>query len=426
MPKVSGLPKVKFNLETKGSATYINLVFRYQAGRLKKATGQQLLNPKCWDAKTQRATLDKSRPTVHVQINDVLNSLAAVVIQIYRDFNLGAISIPDFQKEIDYRMEYKARPTPNAPQAVPLFDFIQTFIDEKKVQPRGTWKILQVVFGLLKSYAAERTGGRLAYDDIDFAFFSNFKAWLFAPPRLHSTNYAAKVVSVVRQFLRDAQRRGFHSKTDYQGFAVKKVKTTKIALSFEELETLYRLDLSTNPRLERVRDLFLIGAYTGLRFSDFTRIRPEHIEATSGQTVLNITTQKTGAMVSIPLFLIPLALLRKYNFEAPNISNQKMNDYLKELGQLAGMTGKMIVTGSKGGKREDLTAEKWEKLTTHVARRSFATNFYRDGVPAVVLMKITGHTTEQQFMQYIAIDGKLNALHFADLRKDEPRLKVAG
>ncbi len=426
MPKVSGLPKVKFNLETKGGTTYINLVFRYQAGRLKKATGQQLLNPKCWDTKTQRATLDKSRPTLHVQINDVLNSLAAVVIQIYRDFNLGAISIPDFQKEIDYRMEYKARPTPNAPQAVPLFDFIQTFIDEKKVQPRGTWKILQVVFGLLKSYSAERTGGRLTYDDIDFAFFSNFKAWLFAPPRLHSTNYAAKVVSVVRQFLRDAQRRGYHTKTDYEGFTIKKVKTTKIALSFEELEALYRLDLSANPRLERVRDLFLIGAYTGLRFSDFTRIRPEHIEATSGQTVLNITTQKTGVMVSIPLFPIPLALLRKYNFEAPNISNQKMNDYLKELGQLAGMTGKMIVTGSKGGKREDLTAEKWEKLTTHVARRSFATNFYRDGVPAVVLMKITGHTTEQQFMQYIAIDGKLNALHFADLRKDEPRLKVAG
>ncbi len=140
---------------------------------------------------------------------------------------------------------------------------------------------------------------------------------------------------------------------------------------------------------------------------------------------MNITTQKTGEQVSIPLLPIPLVLLRKYNFEAPKISNQKMNDYLKEIGQLAGMTGKMIVTGSKGGKREDLTAEKWEKLTTHVARRSFATNFYRDGVPAVVLMKITGHATERQFMQYIAIDGKLNALHFADLRKDETHLKVA-
>ena len=425
MPKVSGLPKVKFNLETKGNVTYIHLVFRYQAGRLKRATGEQI-NPKFWDTEAQRAVLDKRHPTQHVQTNDVLDSLAAVVIQIYRDFNLGAISIPDFQKEIDYRMEYKARPTSNAPNAPALIDFIQAFINEKKVQPRGTWKILQTVFGLLKSYSEERAGGQLTYGSFDFAFFSDFKAWLFAAPRRHSANYAAKVVSVVRQFLREAQRRGYHSKTDYQGFTVKRVKTTKIALSFEELEALFRLDLSGNQRLEKVRDLFLIGAYTGLRFSDFTRIRPEHIEETEGKTILNITTQKTGEQVSIPLLPIPLVLLRKYNFEAPKISNQKMNDYLKELGQLAGMTGKMIVTGSKGGKREDLTAEKWEKLTTHVARRSFATNFYRDGVPAVVLMKITGHATERQFIQYIAIDGKMNALHFADLRKKETLLKVTG
>lgn len=412
MPKVSGLPKVKYNLETKGNATYIHLVFRYQAGRLKRATGEQV-NPKFWDAQSQRAVFDKRHPNQHVQINDVLDSLSAVVIQIYRDFNLGAISIADFQKEIDYRMQYKARPTPSAPDVLPLFDFIQTFIEEKKAQPRGTWKILQTVFGLLKSYAEERAGGSLNYDQIDFAFFSDFKAWLFAAPRLHSANYAAKVVSVVRQFLRDAQRRGYHSKTDYQGFTVKRVKTTKIALSFEELEALYLLDLSDNQRLERVRDLFLIGSYTGLRFSDFTRIRPENIEEVNGSTILNITTQKTGEQVNIPLLPIPLYLLRKYKFEAPKISNQKMNDYLKELGQLAGMTGKMIVTGSKGGKRQDSTAEKWEKLTTHVARRSFATNFIRLMRPEQ-LMKITGHATERQLRQYIAIDGKLNALDLAE------------
>ena len=103
-----------------------------------------------------------------------------------------------------------------------------------------------------------------------------------------------------------------------------------------------------------------------------------------------------------------------------------MNEYLKELGKLAGMTGKMIVTNTTGGKRSEAVLSKWERLSTHVARRSFATNFYRDGVPPVVLMKITGHTTERQFMQYIAIDGKMNALHFADLRKGETHLKVAG
>lgn len=427
MPKVNGIPKVRFNLlDRKAELTYLFAYFHYQGGqRLKYSTGEKVL-PAFWDDKTYRLKLNRKHPE-HNDINLRLNKLELTIIQIYGDFNNGDISPADFRKEIDYRLGFAKRPESPKTIAPPLLDFIQTFIDEKKkVHPRGTWKILQVALGLLKSYADERAGGTLHYDDIVFAFFSDFKGWLFAPPRRHSVNYAAKIVSLLRQFMGEAQRRGYHSKTDYQGFAIKKVKTTKIALSFEELEALYRLDLSGNQRLEKVRDLFLIGAYTGLRFSDFTRIRPEHIEGVDGKTILNITTQKTGEQVSIPLLPIPLVLLRKYNFEAPNISNQKMNDYLKELGQMAGMTGKMIVTGSKGGKREDSTAEKWEKLTTHVARRSFATNFYRDGVPAVVLMKITGHTTEQQFMQYIAIDGKMNALHFADLRKDETLLKVAG
>ncbi|GAB4498873.1 MAG: site-specific integrase [Saprospiraceae bacterium] len=425
MPRINGTPKVRFNLfDKKAELTYLFAYFHYQGGqRLKYSTGEKV-RPAYWDDETQRLRLNRKHPE-HSDINLRLNHLELTITQVYRDFNNGDISPEDFRKELDYRLGYAQRPESKAAKAPPLFDFIQTFIDEKKVQPRGTWKILQTVFWLLKAYAEERTGGRLNYDDIDFAFFSDFKAWLFAPPRLHSSNYAAKVVSVVRQFLREAQRRNYHHKTDYQGFTIKRVKTTKVSLSFDELENLYRLDLSSNQRLERVRDLFLIGAYTGLRFSDFTRIRPEHIEVVNGKDILNIVTQKTNEQVSIPLLPIPLVLLRKYNFEAPKISNQKMNDYLKELGQLAGMTGKMIVTGSKGGKREDLTAEKWEKLTTHVARRSFATNFYREGIPAVVLMKITGHATERQFMQYIAIDGKMNALHFADLHQKEPDLTAS-
>lgn len=419
MPKVNGTPKVRFNLlDRKAEVTYLFAFFHYRGGqRLKYSTGEKV-RPAFWDDTTHRLKLNRKYPE-HTDINLRLNQLELTITQVFRDFNNGDISPENFRKELDYRLGYAPRPENSKVKAPPFFEFIETYISRKKVQPRGTWKILLVVLGLLKSYASERKG-TLEYEDIDFTFFNDFKAWLFAPPRLHSINYAAKVVGIVRQFMRAAEDEKFHSNTTYQDkkFRIAKIKTSKVTLSFEELEALYQLDLSGNQRLERVRDLFIIGAYTGLRFSDFTRIRPEHIEEVNGKTFLNITTQKTGAMVCIPLFPMPLALLRKYNFSAPEISNQKMNDYLKELGRLAGMTKKMVLTGSKGGRREDTTAEKWEKLTTHVARRSFATNFYRDGTPAVVLMQITGHTTEQQFMQYIAIDSQMNAHHFADLRKN--------
>lgn len=422
MPKVK-VPKVRFTLfSTKEpkKPTYISLYFHYRGQRLKYSTGEKVA-PEAWDFTKQRAKASAKFPE-GTDINNTLGDLEKYTNAIFRETNFGQITPAEFAAELDRRMGFAPGPD-DKPKAPGLFQFIEKeLLPEKQAQPRGTWKILQTVLSLLKQYAQERARA-LDYGGIDYAFFSDFKAWLFAEPRRHSTNYAAKVVDVLKQFMRDAQRRGYHSKTDYQNFSIKKEKTTKVALSFDELEALYRLDLSGNTRLEKVRDLFLIGAYTGLRFSDFTRIRPEHVEMIDGETILTITTQKTGQPVSIPLFPIPAALLKKYDYQTPRISNQKMNDYLKELGQLAGMTGKMIVSNTAGGKRSEQVLEKWEKLTTHVARRSFATNFYRLGLPALTLMRITGHTTERQFMQYIALDGKVNALAFADLVKTDHKLK---
>ncbi len=424
MPKVTGLPKVKYNLdrETDGER-YIILTFRYTAGILKRSTGEKV-NPKLWDAKRQRATTDKRNPTAHVRINDTLEALAAVTVQIFRDFNLGAISLEDFKNEIDYRMEWKPRPAKEweAP-AISFFGFIENeYLPEKQVRAKATWQTLNNAFDHLKEYAAEKRGGVLHYEDLTHRFFADFKKWLHER-KGHGINTAAKVLRRVKQFARASHERRYHNVTDYVGVKLETAKTTKFALTFEELEAMYGMDLTDSPRLERVRDLFLIGAYTGLRFSDFSRIRPEHIEETPTEKILNITTQKTGQPVSIPLFDIPETLLRKYDFAAPSMSNQKMNDYLKELGKRAGMTEKMFVTETAGGKRSEVVLSKWERLTTHVARRSFATNFYRDGTPAAVLMRITGHATERQFMQYIAIEGRANALHFAELRKGETQLK---
>ncbi len=426
MPRVKGIPKVRFTLfSTKEpkTPTYINLYFHYHGKRLKYYVGEKVC-PEAWDFDKQRAKASAKYPE-NTDVNFTLNDLEKYTVAIYRETNFGQIEPDAFRAELDTRMGYAPGPD-DKPKAPGLFEFIATYIQEKKAGLPATWRKIQSVYHHLQQYAQERARA-LDYAGIDYAFFADFRAWLHAPPRNHSTNHAAKVVSVLKQFMREAQRRGYHSKTDYQGFTIKKTKTTKVALSFEELEHLYGLDLSIDSRLEKVRDLFLIGAYTGLRFSDFTRIRPEHIEVIDGKTILTITTQKTGETVSIPLLNIPFALVRKYDYHPPRISNQKMNQYLKELGQLAGMTGKMMFTNTTGGKRNEEILEKWEKLTTHLARRSFATNFYRANIPAVVLMKITGHATERQFMQYIAIDGKMNALHFAELQKEEPQLKkVAG
>ncbi|MFN8302596.1 MAG: phage integrase SAM-like domain-containing protein [Saprospiraceae bacterium] len=429
MPKVKGTPAVRFILQSTKEPkqpAYVFLYFYYKGQRLKYSTGEKVC-PEAWNK--GRAVANAKYPE-NTDVNLRLNELEKFTVEIFRETD-GKIDPVAFRRELDYRMGYRNRPADIPSHAPDFLRFIETFYQERKMQPnanKGTLKVLHKVKVHLETYAAEK-GKKLTYQDINQPFFYDFRAWLFAPPRSLQTNYVHKIFGIVKMFMRDAKRRGYHTNDVFENFSIKKEKTTKIALSFDELEALYRLDLTDNTRLERVRDLFLIGAYSGLRFSDFSRLSPEHITTVEGEKMIQITTQKTGEQVFIPLFPILETLLTKYRFAVPKISSQKMNDYLKELGQLAGLDEKIMVTNTAGGRRKEHEMERWEKLTTHVARRSFATNFYRAGLPAFQIMKITGHQTEQAFRQYICIDAKMAAMDFA---KDaarvmkRPGLKVTG
>ncbi len=429
MPKVKGVPTVRFILQSTKEPkvpSYVFLYFVYKGQRLKYSTGEKV----CPEAWTKGQAIANRKYPENTDVNLRLNRLEGFTIDIYRE-TAGQIDPVDFRRELDYRMGYAVRPE-NTKVAIPtLLQFIETTLQERAKQPhanKGTLAAVTRVQNHLVTYGQEK-GRKLVFEEINQAFFHDFKAWLFGAPRNLQTNYVHKLFSLLKMFMRDAKRRGYHSTDAFEGFKIGKEKTTKIALSFDELEAMYRLDLSGNQRLERVRDLFLIGAYSGLRFSDFSRLSPEHVVAVEGEKMLSITTQKTGEAVFIPLFPILEILLTKYDFSVPKISGQKMNDYLKELGQVAGMDERIFVSNSAGGKRHEQEMARWEKLTTHVARRSFATNFYRAGLPAFQIMKITGHKTEQAFRQYICIDAKMAAMDFA---KDaarimkRPHLKVAG
>ncbi len=436
------MPKPIFNLLKKATDThaYIYLIFNYWRDGKARIKFRQLvpdarIQPQHFDKKRQRVKYDPSNPTRHNIINARMDDMALHIANIYNENNIGCISPDDMGLELAYRMKWKPRPAPKKEveqKPIPaLFDFIEIFCREREGGKHGTEKVLHTWAELLRKFSKERYRRLLDYQDIDAAFFAAFQKWCYAPPRHHSVNYFYKGLTIVRQFMREAERRKFHENRDYQFFTVKRMPTTKIALSFDELERLYVLDLPQHSGMEKTRDLFLIGAYTGLRFSDFTRIMAEHIDrAEDGKKYLSIVTQKTGTLVTIPLLPIAEKLLEKYGYNVPKVANQNFNDNMKELGKMAGLTGKMFVTNSAGGKRNETILEKWEMLSSHVARRSFATNFYRDGMPVSVLMQITGHATEKQFMAYIKIDGKENAAHFNSIqdRKDAPMtvIKKAG
>ncbi|MBK9598748.1 MAG: tyrosine-type recombinase/integrase [Flavobacteriales bacterium] len=144
-----------------------------------------------------------------------------------------------------------------------------------------------------------------------------------------------------------------------------------------------------------------------MRFGDLSRIQPEHIEG--GR--LRVRTSKTGKDVSIPLHPCVPEIMAKYGGQVPSgISNQKQNNYLKEAAALVpALQAKIMVGRTKGGIRREVARAKWELVTTHTARRSFASNCYRNGIPARSIMGVTGHTTEQAFMRYIRLSNEEHA-----------------
>lgn len=422
MPKVTGIPEIRFNLnevKDRNKPTLILAVFRYTSKdgpqRLLYSTRLKI-EPKHWVKQQYRP-----RPNyeLYSHYTSILNEVASSIRSIYLSLPENQLpSTEEFKKELDFRLNRELRPIQE--NSVPdLLSFALAYSEQRKAAQGakpGTWKKFFTVTNHLNEYASQHSNGVLNYEDLDWNWRDSFLNWLYKAPRNHSINNAAKIVGIIKQFLNEARKRGYHNNLIFQerDFGVQRKSMKHISLDFARLKTLSDLDLTENPRLARVRDLFLIGAYSGLRISDFKRLKPEHFVTEGKHEMIHINTKKTNTDVYVPLFPDLKAILERYNYSSPpSISDQKMNEYLKELCQLSGMVDEVMYTYSKGGKILEEKFPRWMLITSHTARRSFATNFYELGIPAAHLMAITGHATEKQFFGYINVNKKKLAQNMA-------------
>jgi integrase len=208
-------------------------------------------------------------------------------------------------------------------------------------------------------------------------------------------------------FLRECKKSKLWNDTDgvLEGAKVLSENPVDIYLTKTEIAKLEDIDLSDNLRLDKVRDLFLIGLNTGFRISDWLQVKPENIKFTDKNNgYIEITQTKTKTLATTPLRPIVSQILTKYNNQLPEISEQKINQYLKELCKMAGITQRVKITSTIEGGQQIEFFEKWEQVSTHTSRRSFATNCYRDRIPPALIMKATGHTTEKNFRKYLKLD----------------------
>ncbi len=242
------------------------------------------------------------------------------------------------------------------PKKITFFEYIDKFIEESKdrINPDTGRKITRstlLKYGTCRNYLKDFQkvySKEIDFDTIDVEFYNAFVKFLSKRKKEIklkdgttkteiglATNTIGKQIAVLRNFLNSAV---LEEKVDVNYQLIKKrfkspsETTDSIYLNETELNSLYELDLTENKRLEPVRDIFLVAAWTGLRFSDLNKVKAENIE----DNTLVITQTKTDNEVIIPIHPVVTSILKKWNNKLPRIlSNQKMNEYLKDLGELA-------------------------------------------------------------------------------------------
>ena len=194
---------------------------------------------------------------------------------------------------------------------------------------------------------------------------------------------------------------------------VEEESTFPIYLSMNDITRIYYYKFTKQDKRkakEKIRDLFVIGCLTALRYSDYSTLKPENFQ--DGYIVKR--TRKTNVVVKIPIHDYIKEIYDKYNGNIPTFNIQYFNRYIKLIMKEIGFDDKYTYSFTRGGVLNTVTKYKWELISSHTARRSAATNMYLTGrMKTFEIMQLTGHTSERNFFRYIKVTSTQTATQIA-------------
>lgn len=260
----------KFILKEPNSKTdtLIYLMFTFNNQRLKYSFNEKI-NPKFWNSGKQRAKETRSF-VEYPEFNARLDKVEAAINNAYRKLvNDDIIPTPQLLREsLNESLADKQKVT----QKLSLFDFVDELI-ANSIKKQGTIIHYKQALRILREYCQDNKIKNFSFDDITLDFYENFINYLRS--REYAENTIGGYIKHVKTFMNEAFDRKLTTNLEFKSSRFKKLQETtdKIYLSLDEIDKLYKLDLSHMRKLEGVRDLFIIGCYTGLRFSDFRKFR---------------------------------------------------------------------------------------------------------------------------------------------------------
>lgn len=390
-------PDVRFYLAKTGKDDefYIMLDFSYQVDRLRCTTGRKIRKGE-WDDEKQRP---KGRR--NLELTEYLDDLRNEVRAIYRKYR-NARKLQTLTPGLFKRLVKEwITGMPSVEQSKEVLPFIKALIEENKLHSSGnTLPMYQNIYNHLKTFVDKNKGGVLYFTDCDLSLFLDLRNYFFSLRLSDSTTH--RNLKHFKGFLRVAADRHLIDRQQFDYIGLKhhlKVtpgKSDKIALSEDDIKKLFDMDLSGQPKRQLYRDWFIVACYTGLRYSDWDKMKFVNKE----DEVLEIITEKTGERVSVPLHPFVKEIFERYSWDLPPVQSQPFNDEIKEICKDAGLTEMTNKKVKIANQFEVEQIPKYKRVASHTGRRSFTTILLQKGVPESDIMKITGHKSHQAFKQY--------------------------
>ena len=398
----------------------IRMRVNFASKRIEFTTGYRIDSAK-WDADKQRVKNGCSNKLKQSasEINASLLEYYTEIQSIFKKFEVeDVMPTPEQIKEAFNALHKPVSEEPKSKKEALPCDFFQVFddfVEDCGRQNNWTDSTFEK-FAAVKNHLTNFREG-LTFEFFDERGLNDYISYLRDVKEMRNTTIG-KQLSFLKWFLRWAFKKGVHQNNAYDSYKPKLKSTQKkiIFLTWDELNRLREFKIPSNKQaLERVRDVFLFQCFTGLRYSDVFNLRRSDIKGDH----IEVTTVKTSDSLIIELNNHSKAILDKYKDVAfeddkvlPVITNQKMNDYLKELAEMAGIDEPVRQTYYKGNERIDDVTPKYALLGTHAGRRTFICNALALGIPPQVVMKWTGHSDYKAMKPYIDIadDIKANAM----------------
>ncbi|WP_228429989.1 site-specific integrase [Chryseobacterium binzhouense] len=396
--------------------TSIVLIFRYSNQTVKIYT-KQSIEPIFWDKSKQRVR--QSLKVNSAKINSLLNEMDSKIVKLY-DKVLEDYERNPEPKEFKnlFELEYFQNKPQFSKRKVKLLmevfdEYGQRMISENK--PSSADKYRQAKQNLLDF--SKDLSYNVQFETMTNEFRNHFIHYL-----RHNKKYAETTIHRKLKFIKTivhyALDCGYISgvKVNLRKFGVADVIPDKIALTQNELKEIENLDLSQNLRLDKIRDRFLIGCYTGLRFSDFIRLNKNHI---IDERYIQLKQEKTKDVNTQPFWSEVRKIFEKYDYELPKpISESNFNLYLKEICGLCDTLKKeQEITEYEGGKAKSVYKPRFELVTSHTARRTFVTLKAEQGLALEDIAIATGHKNIKTLQGYMKLDAKQKADRLALMSK---------